>query len=235
MNTGPATVVVRRSGFLPALTYGVFGTVIALIVCGGVITFSVIELVDRQIDNVMAMSTEVVKVLPDWQKALPPALADAINDRRDLGYRDQLDISARVAGERWASAVVTVKNNGDRPVTLLSLRVVVEDEDGVPVREFTTYAATPIAIEDEWRGPLLPGSTRRFTAGTLRDSIGEWKATVEITELRVWGDAKQPTEMTIETEPMDSANHSAADQSPVVPHAIPSPAVPEAAEPDPVD
>jgi hypothetical protein len=235
MNTVPATVVVRRGGFLPALTYGIFGTVIALIVCGGVITFSVIELVDRQIDHVMSISTEVVKVLPDWQKALPPALADALDDRRDLGYRDQLDISARVTGERWASAVVTVTNNGDRPVTLLSLRVVVEDDDGTPVREFTTYAATPIAIEDEWRGPLLPGSTRRFTAGTLRDSIGDWKASVEITELRVWGDSKQPAEVTIEADWAGPADHPTADQSPAVPAATPEPAAPESSEPDALD
>jgi len=68
----------------------------------------------------------------------------------------------------------------------MSLRVVVEDDRGVPVREITTYAATPLAADQNWRGPLMPGSKRRLSVGSCWARDSDLTATVEITELRIW-------------------------------------------------
>ena len=89
-------------------------------------------------------------------------------------------------------------NNGDEVVSLLALRVVLLDEHDQLLTESQEWAATPVAIEDDWRGPIMPGSKRRFVcwrscpheAGPLDVVTPE----IEITELRVWtGSDESPT------------------------------------------
>ena len=124
-------------------------------------------------------------------------LADAIDDRRDLSYRPHIDATIDLLGEgsRSVTPVVEVTNNGNQIVSLLSMRVSLEDEDGIPSREMTVYAATPVAIDSDWRGPLLPGSKRRFALRSSRYSRDVDFATVEINELRVWNGEGVPAEI----------------------------------------
>ena len=151
----------------------------------------------------------MVEALTDWQQALPPALADALDDRRDLTYRRSVDVSVDLidgANSRMTTPVVEVVNRGDKVITLLCLRVAVEDEQGIPTREMTVYAATPLAIDSEWRGPLLPGSTRRFAIRSSRVGSDATTASLEITELHVWkgdptADEIDETDETDETDP----------------------------------
>ena len=123
---------------------------------------------------------------PDWQKAMPPSVKDALNDRRAPEYRDQLDVSARLARVDGRQVVgVEVVNNGSEIVSLLPLRVVLEDADGTPLREMAVYAATPLLICDEWPGPVLPGAGPRKVTQHVCCPNAATKVTFEITDLRV--------------------------------------------------
>ena len=113
------------------------------------------------------------------------------NDERHPEYLQNVAISTKLVEEqgdqRWPRkrVVVEVQNNGNEVVTLLSLRLVGLNADGDPVREWQTWAATPLQLEDEWRGPLLPHETRRF-AVWCRSSDQPAKITHEVSEVRLW-------------------------------------------------
>ena len=182
-------VVVKKMGFFPALFLGLFGTIIASVVCAAGLGFYGLNIVDSKAGDVLALGQGLIRGLPEFQEALPPALADLLDDKRDPQYRRNIDLQARIVPDRnrddRGRAVITVTNNGDETVSLMSLRVVLEDDRQVPIREMVTYAATPVTIDDQWRGPLLPGSTRKFSVCTWRGS-GELDVSAEVTDLRVW-------------------------------------------------
>ena len=182
-------VFIRRHGFLSSLVLGVCGMISITVVCATAVGLYGLYIVDDKIENLVGASPELVEALTDWQQALPPALADALDDRRDLDYLPQVDASVDLlSGEdsRSTTPVIEVVNQGGKVITLLSLRVAIEDDEGIPTKEMTIYAATPIAIDSDWRGPLLPGSKRRFAVRSSRLGRDATMASVEITELRVW-------------------------------------------------
>ena len=187
MNMGPA-VIVKKGGFLSALAYGFFGTLTTIIVCGSGLAFYGLHIEDSKSDTIFDLARTAVTSFPEMIQSLPPVLADALNDHRDPEYRDYLTTSVRIVpdtdDDRYRRIVVKVQNTGDKTVTLLSGHLVLEDDDGVPIREFSTYVATPLAIEDEWRGPLFPGAKRQFSY-RLKNPQPE-QASLEISELRVW-------------------------------------------------
>jgi len=82
---------------------------------------------------------------------------------------------------------VQVVNNGREVVSLLSLRVIVLNENNEIISESNEWAATPFAADDDWRGPLMPGSNRRFTASYGRaipfSSVDDLRAEVEVTDI----------------------------------------------------
>jgi hypothetical protein len=150
-----------------------------------------LRLVDKKADGLIGLVAETAKVLPEVREALPPALTDAIDDERRVEYRRNLDVAVRLVdreerhGRSTGRAMVEVTNTGDEVVSLLSMRLVGLDDDGNAVMERQTWAATPLQIEDEWRGPLLPHETRRFSVWCYR--VGDTaEVTHEITDLRVW-------------------------------------------------
>jgi hypothetical protein len=187
MNMGPA-VIVKKGGFLSALAYGFFGTLTTIIICGSGLAFYGLHIVDSKSDTLVGLAQTAFESFPDIVKSLPPVFADALNDHRDPEYRDFLTTSVRIVpdkdDDRYRRIVVKVQNTGDKTVSLLSGHLVLEDADGVPIREFSTYVATPLAIEDEWRGPLFPGAKRQFSY-RLKHPHPE-QASLEISELRVW-------------------------------------------------
>jgi hypothetical protein len=169
-----------------------FGLLIVIVICAAAIGIYALNIVDRQI---ISVTHDLKSGLAAWREILP--FADALNDRRAADYRGSIDVSARLlapnGSRRESIVVVDVANRGDETVSFLTLRVVLEDERQVPARELTIVAATPLAIEDEWVGPLMPASqtegrayegTRRFwqyVAGAEAD----WTPRVEITDLRI--------------------------------------------------
>lgn len=184
--------IVKRCGFFSAAAYGLFGFLTATVVCVAGLGVYTVHVVDRKIDTLLDTSRGALlalpEVLPEIQKALPPALADALHDRRDPDYRQNLAVEARVAPHQdneWQELILSVHNQGDETVSLLAVNVLLVGDDGVPVRSIVTYAATPITLDQAWRGPILPGSVRQcvFKLWEVRPGL---TARAEITDIRVW-------------------------------------------------
>ncbi len=53
------------------------------------------------------------------------------------------------------------------------------------MEEESIFAATPLPCEDEWRGPILPGETRKFSTHMDSRETG-LTAEFEVTDIRVW-------------------------------------------------
>jgi len=190
----PSHIMVRKHSFLSSTASGISAIVITVIVCGTLALLYTVHLASDKSERIIGLAQSAVRGLPEFQRSLPPALADMLNDRRQPDYAGQLAISAKVVARPGSHGrtrtAIEIVNNGDEVVSLLSLRVVLLDENEQLITESQEWAATPVAIEDDWRGPLMPGSKRRFVCrrsypfevGPLDTITPE----IEITELRVW-------------------------------------------------
>ncbi|RJP33329.1 MAG: hypothetical protein C4547_12545 [Phycisphaerales bacterium] len=192
-NAAMMPLPVRRHSFLSALAWGGSAAVIALIASVTIIVTSGMSLIDRKSNDVLGLVHEALGTLPELVDSLPPALADALNDERRTDYTPQIQLSAKLAApdpNGWVRPTIEITNAGDRVVSLLSLRVVLVTADGEVLDERNSWAATPIAADDEWRGPLLPGSTRRLSPGCFmprgQRGADDVDVAVELTDLRVW-------------------------------------------------
>jgi hypothetical protein len=182
------TVVRKRLSCFSVLILSLTAIIITVVVTASGIAVYALSVVDEKTDSLVGLVGEAARALPELREALPPALADALDDERSPEYVDQLEVAVRAGGEdRWGRqrCLIEVENTGDKVVSLLSMRVVGLDDDGDMVYERNTWAATPIQIEDEWRGPLLPHETRRFSVWSCREGVAS-KITHEITDVRIW-------------------------------------------------
>lgn len=189
-HSDPTTQVIRKPmGFLSVAALGFSSVLVTAIVCVTGITMYGLRVLDTKSENLVDLVREATESLPELRAALPPALSDALDDVRTPEYREELAISADLGKkiDRWGyrRATLKVENKGDKTVSLLSMRLVGLDNDGEPTSETSVWAATPIQVEDEWRGPLLPRETRRVVVRTF---CGDEVRTIEpeITELRTW-------------------------------------------------
>ena len=180
--------VVYKKGFFTSIVTGLFGLLSVLVICASVVGFYAINVADRKASEVLRPTMDTLRgLMTEWRESLPPALADAINDERAPEYREKLAISSRLVtdGDRHR-VIVEVKNDGDKLVTLLAGRLVLESTDGDPVRSKGIYAVTPLTLDDpEWRGPLMPGTTRKLME-TMWDGDQASAVVFEVTEVRVW-------------------------------------------------
>jgi hypothetical protein len=188
---GPVIINKRRSP-VSALFWATGATVMTCVVCASVVGIVCVSLADDLVHSSYSWLGNMSDKWPDWQRALPPVLGDAVNDVRSYEYGKLLTVDTRIVASKDGRlgndrVVVDVKNDGDKTVSFLGLRVVIKDQDGDPAWEEITYAATPLAMDDDWRGPLLPEQTRSFSV-PVRTHIPIRSATVkaEIVELRVW-------------------------------------------------
>lgn len=185
---GGTTVIRKRISFFSVAAMSVALVIVTIIgSVAGVAVFA-LDVVDRKADSITQLVGTAFQSLPEIREALPPVLQDAMNDRRAPTYQAQLDISARMVeeeGSRWQRGVVEVTNRGDEVVTLLSLRVIGVDANNEPVTELSVCGASPIQIEDEWRGPLLPGVTRKIPLEIWSRHQAQ-DVQVELTDVRVW-------------------------------------------------
>ena len=197
MSSMPA-VIVKKSGFFSSLFFGLFGFLTVVVFVAGGLGFYALRIADSTASGVFSLTGDILSGVPDWVENMPPFVSETLDDRRAPDYRDQLDVSVKVAPspDRPSRnlAVVEVSNKGDETVSMLALTITLENQDGVPVDEQRVYAATPLVIdEDEWRGPLMPNETRRFVASRYGHD-GSVEATVSVTDLRVWNGPRQHAE-----------------------------------------
>jgi len=192
-------ITYKRHTFFSALVMGLCALLITIILSGTAIVLYGMHFVgDKSEKIVTSLIEDAVQGLPVLRESLPPVLGDILDDRRLPNYCDQLDIRARttVQDEQRGRIRTEIKvtNNGSEVVSLLSLRVIILDSQEEILGESNEWAATPIAADDDWRGPILPGSSRRFAVSHFRRSadlyLEDLTTEVEITDVRVWNDSR---------------------------------------------
>ncbi|GMU82988.1 MAG: hypothetical protein AMXMBFR47_28590 [Planctomycetota bacterium] len=182
-------VIVHKKGFLASLATGFFGLLTTGVVCLTGLGAFALHTASKYSGDARGLLAEFMNGLPAVRAALPPALADAISDRRAIDYLDSVEVKTRLvdsASSRGQAVVIEVSNRGSETISMMSLNVVAEDARDVPIDTQVAYAATPLAIKrsSDWMGPILPGSTRRFVVNLWRVENAE-SAKVEICDLRV--------------------------------------------------
>ncbi|MCH7632475.1 MAG: hypothetical protein IIB59_04615 [Planctomycetes bacterium] len=186
-----------RMSPLTALFLGIFGVAAVVVTTAGATVLYGLSILDNKSSAIISFAGDTIEGLPELIAALPPALADVLNDRRAPEYASSLDVGVRFVSDRKTGSirpVITVENKGDEVVSMLALRVAAMDRDGIPIRDWTAVVATPIAIDDEWedgwRGPLMPGATRRVVLRRWKspslDSSDVVTGAIEISDVRVW-------------------------------------------------
>lgn len=191
-------MIYKRHTFLSALAMGLSAVIIAFIVsCTVVIVYGMNFAGDKS-EELVSLAEQAIRGLPELQKSLPPVLADILDDRRQPDYSAHLDITADTTlmpnQNGRLRTKIEIVNNGSEVVSLLSLRIVVLNGQNEILTESNQWAATPIAADDDWRGPLMPGSRRYFATYRGGCSIfyaDQLKTEVEITDIRVWNGEKQ--------------------------------------------
>jgi hypothetical protein len=193
MGDSPQIIYAKRS-FLSALALGASLFGVTVVLCGSAVVIYGMNIADRKADGLLGAAGDLVRGLPEFRKSLPPAIADLLDDRRRPEYAREIEVAGRIGGgaeDRSPAVVIAVKNGGAETVTLLSLRVTVLDERGDPIASWNEWAATPIAADHDWPGPLLPGSMRSLSvrARNLPRAVPAEKlrVEVEISDIRVWG------------------------------------------------
>jgi hypothetical protein len=198
MITQPSYITFRRHTFLSSLALGLSAIVITLLVSGTVVALYVVHLASEKSEVALTLAKDAVHGLPEFTKSLPPALSDMLDDRRDPKYTQELTISAKTTSEPddhgRIRTEIEIVNNGDAVVSLLSLRITLLDDKERLFCESQEWAATPVAADQDWRGPILPGSKRHIVcrAGCPwgENPTSALNPQIEVTELRVWNDTK---------------------------------------------
>lgn len=193
-------ITYKRHTFLSALAMGLCALAITIILSGtAVVLYGMHFVGDKSEKIVSSLVEDAIQGLPVLQKSLPPVLGDLLDDRRLPDYCNQLDIRARttVQDDRNGRMRTEVKvtNNGQEVVSLLSLRIVIFDSHDEILTESNEWAATPFAADEDWRGPIMPGSSRRFAVSHYRRSadlyLEDLTTEVEITDVRVWNSGQE--------------------------------------------
>jgi hypothetical protein len=194
----PSYITVRKHTFLSSVALGFSAIVVTLLLsCTAVVLYTV-HLASDKTERVITLAQSTLKGLPELAQSLPPALADMLDDQRRPDYCKELTVSVQATSlpdsRGRVRTTVEIVNNGPEVVSLLSLRLLVLDEQNQLLCESQEWAATPFAADDGWRGPIMPGSRRHFVSyrGCLPrpNPPGALHAEVEITELRIWNNPK---------------------------------------------
>lgn len=201
MMSQPSYITFRKHTFLSSLAISLGAIVITLLVSCTVVALYAVHLASEKSEQVLTLAQGAIKGLPEFTKSLPPALSDMLDDRREPQYSHELAISAKVVSQPddygRVRTEVEVVNNGDAVVSLLSLRITLVDDKEQLLCESQEWAATPVAADGGWRGPILPGSKRHFVCqggcvwGVRPADV--LTPQVEVTELRVWNDTRDPS------------------------------------------
>lgn len=183
-----------RMSPLTAFFIGLFGLGAVTVASGTVTLLYAMRIADENSTKVFGFLDTTVEGLPELLASLPPALGDMLNDRRAPEYASKIDVALRLVPEEdGVRPVLTVTNKGEQIVSLLALRVAALNANSVPVRDWTEVVATPLAIDNDWRGPLMPGSSRHIVLHRSRGPIDveSLQGAVEIADVRVWEGKKQ--------------------------------------------
>lgn len=191
-------VVYKKHSFFSTLITGLVLLIITLVICITVLLIYGMHFVGEKSEAIITIAENAVQGLPAFQESLPPVLADMLNDHREPGYRDQLEVTVQPStspnNRNEIGSAIKVVNNGSEVVTLLSLRIVILNSNDEILTESNEWVVTPFAIENDWPGPLMPGSERYFSSSRHSvypiPSANELRAEAEITDIRIWNGQK---------------------------------------------
>ncbi len=198
MTTEYPKIVYKKHTFFSTLIMGLVLLIITLVISVTVLIIYGMNFVGERSESIITVAENAVRGLPAFQESLPPVLADMLNDHREPEYRDKLEITVEPSiltyNRNQVGSSVKVVNKGPDVVTLLSLRVVVLDLNGRILNESNEWVVTPFTIEDDWPGPLLPGSERYISTShrTVYPELSadNLKVQAEITDIRIWNGQK---------------------------------------------
>jgi hypothetical protein len=187
-------VIVRKRTFFGAIVWGLSVLVLTVVICVTLIIICGGAIAARQTHNVLGSIESAARGLSTLQESLPPILADVIRDERRPDYAKQIEVRGKALPRPEAKAPLHVSieaaNRGSELVSLLTLRVVVLNQNNEPIAERNEWVATPIATDKDGRGPLLPGSVRRMVSCPIRidkqNASDDLRVEVEISDVRVW-------------------------------------------------
>jgi hypothetical protein len=195
----------KRRSFFSTLTIGICSVIVVATLCVTTVGLYGLTIVDRKTGGLLEFASETLRNIPEFAESLPPLFADVVNDTRNPEYAKNLAVSATLdaykKGGELFRPTLRIQNLGEEMVSLLSLHVVVLDDTGSVRADFTEWGATPLALDRDWPGPMLPGATRSLAGGYCRVS-DDWNAEdlrveVEITDVRTWNkDAPPRTDKT---------------------------------------
>lgn len=182
----------RMSPFT-AFFLGLFGVAAVGLIAATAITLSAVHTIDKQATSIVGFVANSIDGLPELIDSLPPALGDILDDRRAPEYAAEIAIKVNLITDDRGHLrpVMTIENKGGEMITMLAVRVAALNADNVPVREWTEVVATPIAIDHDWRGPIMPGKVRhvvgsRAYRGGPIDKLSKLSVATEISDIRVW-------------------------------------------------
>ena len=187
----------QRMSPLTAIVFGIFGTGAVAIASVTTIVIYTMSIVDRNASTLIDLAENGVESLPEFIERLP-ALADAIGGQRRFDYADKLDVKVRfvpTSREGRMRPVMTITNRGHEVVSTLAIRVAAVSGSNVPLHEWTEVVATPIAVVDEWRGPIMPGATRHVVLSSRsfhQIAPQDVTAVTEFSEIRIWAPTSDP-------------------------------------------
>lgn len=181
-----------RMSPMTALFFGIFFVGGLTIASATMVVLYTMRIADSNAAKLLHFADNTIDGLPELLKSLPPALADVLHDRRAPEYASKLAVDVKFINDETSETlrpVLTVTNTGDEVVSLLALRVAAIDANGTPRNDWTEVVATPLSIDNDWRGPLMPGATRHVVLSGRRSFAGKSEtlvAVAEIGDIRVW-------------------------------------------------
>lgn len=202
-------ITYKKHTFLSSLAMGFSAFLIVVVISSTTLIIYGMHFIGDRSEKLVSTVGAAIGGLDEFQEALPPIIADVLNDRRRPDYRDQIDVTARISPipghNNHIRVAVQAKNKGQEVVSMLTIRVILLDENNEVISETDKWIATPITTDGGLPGPIMPGSNRRSTVYTYcthgEKALDSLKTEIEITDLRVWNapEQKQPETPLLET------------------------------------
>ena len=195
----PESIYQNRT-FLSAVAMGLSAVIVALLIaCTAVILYGMRLAATDPDGGFLSFAQQAVHWFPGARKALPFSLANVPVSCRQPEYCSHIQIAAETraaAGTQTdVKTVVRVANEGSEAISLLLLRIVIFNSRREVLAESTEWAATGVAAQSKWRGPLLPGCHRYIAVSPVRvppgSLQGRLQTEVEIADIRISPSQKQ--------------------------------------------
>lgn len=133
-----------------------------VVASGTLLTMRGMSIFEHNVARVVDFAQVAIEDLPQTIKDVSPLISEFVGER-NLDYAKNVAVTVKLAqrpGSKTLRPALQVENKGNQPINLMTIRVAALTAQNLPVAEWTEVVATPLGIENEWRGPLVPNQTR---------------------------------------------------------------------------